>query len=128
MGNLPSLYPKIHGLDADAQVCRRVPNSQGDLFLSECDIRRLIVARIGSGEMLSHAFLYGMLSIPQNELPCRCCLGSDSRVSGPASGALSFVRLLVPQAPKEGNGEQNQVDMWQALRLPNDRALGSFVS
>jgi hypothetical protein len=56
-------------LDADAQVCRRVPNSQGDLFLGECYIRRRIVARIGSGEMLSHAFLYGMLSIPQNELP-----------------------------------------------------------
>ena len=59
MGNLLSLDVSIHERGADAEVGGGVPNGEGELFLTECSSRALIVARVCS-ELFSHAPLYGM--------------------------------------------------------------------
>ena len=126
MGNLLSLYPKIHCLDADAQVCRCIPNRKGDLFLSQCNTRRRIVAQIGLREMLSHTLLYGILSIPQNELPLGHCPGPSWRVGGPAGGAPSLRASWTPRTPRRRNGKQDQADVregTEGLRGKGSRAL-----
>jgi hypothetical protein len=60
MGNLLSLNPKIHCLDADAEVGGRLSNVKGKLFATKGDIWRPFMARTDLGEVLSHALLYCM--------------------------------------------------------------------
>ena len=57
MGNLLSLNPKIHRLDADAEVGGRLSNVERKFFASKSDIWRPFVARTDLGEVLSHALL-----------------------------------------------------------------------
>ena len=68
MGNLLSLYPKIHCLNADAQVRRGVPNGQREFFSSK-RCHRASVERVDCGEVLCiHAFLYGIRSVQNKSL------------------------------------------------------------
>jgi hypothetical protein len=60
MGNLLSLNPKIHRLDADAQVHRSFTDSERKLFTSERDPGGQLTERIVLGESFAHALLYGM--------------------------------------------------------------------
>ena len=60
MGNLLSLNPKIHCLDADAEVGGRLSNVKRKLFATKGDIWRPFMARTDLGEVLSHALLYCM--------------------------------------------------------------------
>jgi hypothetical protein len=57
MGNLLSLYPKIHCLDAHAEVGGCVPNVKRKLFARKEDIRGPFMAMVDLGEELSHALL-----------------------------------------------------------------------
>ena len=57
MGNLLSLYPKIHCLDADAEVGGRLSNVKGKFLAGKGEIRRSFVARTDLGKVLSHALL-----------------------------------------------------------------------
>ena len=57
MGNLFSLYPKIHCLNADAEVNGCVPNGKRKLFWTKNDIRRPFMVGANLGEVLSHALL-----------------------------------------------------------------------
>src|SRR4051794_32816029 len=68
MGNLLSLNPKIHRLDADAQVHGGFANCQRKFFTSERDPVGHLTDRFVLGEGFWHAPLYGMFSIPPSEL------------------------------------------------------------
>src|SRR5215472_10624768 len=61
MGNLLSLYPKIHGLDADAEIGCRIADGKGKLFRREGNSERTLGERMGLGEVFSHALLYGII-------------------------------------------------------------------
>ena len=69
MGNLLSLNPKIHRLDADTQVDRSLTDCERKFFRSARNSRERLPARIGLGEELPHALLQGMFRIPPSELP-----------------------------------------------------------
>jgi hypothetical protein len=60
MGNLLSLNPKIHRLNAYAQVHRGFANSERKFFTSERDPGGDLAERCVLGEGFSHASLYGM--------------------------------------------------------------------
>ena len=60
MGNLLSLYPKIHCLDTDAEVGGRLSNVQRKFLASKGESWRPFVAGSCLGEVLSHALLYGI--------------------------------------------------------------------
>src|SRR5215831_7494479 len=63
MGNLLSLYPKIHCLDADAKVHRSVANRQGE-FLTNQHCHCASALGLDSGEvLLIHALLYGIRAV-----------------------------------------------------------------
>jgi hypothetical protein len=68
MGNLLSLYPKIHCLHAHTQVRGRVSDRERQFFAGHCSVWIVFCCEFSPGKVLSHALLYGMLSIPQNEL------------------------------------------------------------
>jgi hypothetical protein len=68
MGNLLSLYPKIHCLDADAQVYRGVANGQGE-FLASKNGHGTSVVGVVFGEVLwIHASLYGIRGVQNKSL------------------------------------------------------------
>jgi hypothetical protein len=60
MGNLLSLYPKIHRLDTDPEVGSRLSNVQGEFLASKSETWRPFVRGRDLGEVLSHVLLYGM--------------------------------------------------------------------
>ena len=57
MGNLLSLNPKIHRLDADTQVHSSFADCERKFFRSERNARGHLPARIGVGEELTHVLL-----------------------------------------------------------------------
>jgi hypothetical protein len=60
MGNLLSLNPKVHSLDADAQVHCGFADCERKFFTSERDLGGHLADRFVLGEGFSHALLYGM--------------------------------------------------------------------
>src|SRR5581483_11270800 len=69
MGNLLSLYPKIHCLDADAQVHCGVAHRQRNFAREERETRGWCVGRASLGEVLwTHAYLYGISAFPPKAL------------------------------------------------------------
>lgn len=63
MGNLLSLNPKIHSLNADAKVCRSVPDADQQFDIGERGLRH------GNrrGISMMHAPFYDSLYFPQTE-------------------------------------------------------------
>jgi hypothetical protein len=58
MGNLLSLYPKIHGLDADTQVHGSLAHRQRDFLEEQSESSRSCVNELVLGEVLwTHAYL-----------------------------------------------------------------------
>jgi hypothetical protein len=68
MGNLLSLYPKIHCLDADTQIYSGVANCQRE-FLTSKDCYGAGMLGVDLGEVLwIHASLYGIRGVQDKSL------------------------------------------------------------